>query len=242
MSNLTHIQNGLSSLEIAELTGKQHKNVLRDIDNMLDSLEVGKLKFERTYLDTQNKQRKCYNLPKRESLILASGYDVKLRAKIIDRWAELEMTGGFNLPKNMSEALRLSAELFEEKEKAVMQLQQANNTIKENAPLVLFTNAVKGSNSSCLVGELAKIISQNGVNMGQNRLFNWLRNNRYLGIRGEQYNIPNQKYIEQGLFELKKGVRSGSDGVMKTTITPKVTPKGQVYFINKFLQNTLKTA
>ena len=108
---------------------------------------------------------------------------------------------------------------------------------KENAPKVLFTNAVIGSTTSCLIGELAKIISQNGYLIGQNRLFEWLREKGYLGTKGERKNIPNQQYVEQGLFELKKGVRAGNGGILHTTITPKVTGKGQVYFVNKFLNH-----
>lgn len=106
---------------------------------------------------------------------------------------------------------------------------------KNKPPKVLFADAVIGSRSSCLIGELAKIISQNGFHVGQNRLFEWLRNNHYLGSVGERRNIPNQQYVEQGLFELKKGTRSGNDGVLRTTITTKVTGKGQSYFINGFL-------
>ena len=109
--------------------------------------------------------------------------------------------------------------------------------IKENEHKVIFTNAVVGSASSCLIGELAKVISQNGCTIGQNRLFEWLRDNGYLGKNGERKNIHNQQYIEQGLFEIKKGVRTGSDGVLHQTTTPKVTGKGQVYFVNKFLSN-----
>ncbi len=109
---------------------------------------------------------------------------------------------------------------------------------KENAPKVLFTDAVIGSQSSCLIGELAKLITQNGYEIGQNRLFEWLRKKGYLGKHGERKNIPNQQYIEQGLFELKKGVRTGNSGELHTTITPKVTGKGQVYFVNKFLKTS----
>lgn len=109
--------------------------------------------------------------------------------------------------------------------------------IEESQPAVTFTNAVSGSKSACLIGELAKLICQNGVQIGQNRLFEWLRKNHYLGSVGERRNIPNQEYIEQGLFIVKKGVRTGNDGVLYTTKTTKVTGKGQVYFINKFLQN-----
>lgn len=104
--------------------------------------------------------------------------------------------------------------------------------IEEAQPSVTFTNAVKGSDSSCLVGELAKLIKQNGYDIGEKRLFKWLRENGYLGSHGERYNIPNQRWAH--LFELKKGVRSGDNGVMHTTITTKVNGKGQVYFINLF--------
>ncbi|GJH39851.1 oxidoreductase [Capnocytophaga sp. HP1101] len=133
------------------------------------------------------------------------------------------------IPQSFSEALRLAAEQAERIEAQQKQLQA-------QAPKVLFADTVIGSQSSCLIGELAKLITQKGYEIGEKRLFKWLRENHYLGTRGEYYNIPNQQYIEQGLFELKKGTRSGSGGVMHTTITPKVTGKGQVYFVNKFLK------
>ena len=82
---------------------------------------------------------------------------------------------------------------------------------------------------------LAKILTQNGCRIGQNRLFEKLRSEGYLGSKGEYYNIPNQKFIEQGLFELKKTTHS-ENGVMKSSVTPKVTGKGQQYFINKYLK------
>ena len=133
------------------------------------------------------------------------------------------------IPQSFSEALRLAAEQAEKIEEQQKQLQ-------EQAPKVLFADTVIGSQSSCLIGELAKLITQKGYEIGEKRLFKWLRENHYLGKKGEYYNIPNQQYIEQGLFELKKGTRSGNSGVMHTTITPKVTGKGQVYFVNKFLR------
>ena len=115
------------------------------------------------------------------------------------------------------------------------QIAEQSARIEADAPKVAFANAIIASKSSCLIGELAKLLTQNGYEIGQNQLFAWMRDNGYLGTKGERRNIPNQRYVEQGLFELKKGVRSGSDGVMKTTITPKVTVKGQEYFINKFI-------
>lgn len=129
--------------------------------------------------------------------------------------------------------IQLATNLKEEQRKRI----EAERKVAEAAPAVAFTNAVQSANSSCLIGELAKLIAQNGYSIGEKRLFAWMRDNGYLGKQGERYNIPNQQYVEQGLFELKKGVRSGSNGVLHTTITPKVTGKGQVYFVNKFLGN-----
>ena len=127
--------------------------------------------------------------------------------------------------------IQLATNLKEEQQKRI----EAERKVTEAAPAVAFTNAFQSANNSCLIGELAKLIAQNGYSIGEKRLFAWMRDNGYLGKHGERYNIPNQQYVEQGLFELKKGVRSGNNGVLHTTITPKVTGKGQVYFVNKFL-------
>lgn len=129
--------------------------------------------------------------------------------------------------------IQLATTLKQERQQRI----EAERKVAEAQPAVTFTQAVSGSASSCLIGELAKLIDQNGYPMGERRLFRWLREKGYLGTKGERYNIPNQRYIEQGLFELKKGTRSGNNGVMHTTITSKVTGKGQVYFVNKFLTN-----
>lgn len=127
--------------------------------------------------------------------------------------------------------IKLATSLKQERQQRI----EAERKVAAAQPAVTFTQAVSGSASSCLIGELAKLIDQNGYPMGERRLFRWLREKGYLGTKGERYNIPNQRYIEQGLFELKKGTRSGNNGVMHTTITSKVTGKGQVYFVNKFL-------
>lgn len=130
--------------------------------------------------------------------------------------------------------IRMATQLKQEREEKARLEAENKRIIEKTAPAVTFTQAVSGSASSCLIGELAKLIDQNGYPMGEKRLFKWLRENGYLGTKGERYNIPNQRYIEQGLFELKKDTRSGNNGVMYTTITPKVTGKGQIYFVNKF--------
>lgn len=225
----------MSSREIAEYTGKQHAHVMESIRNMADAWErVGQSKFRLTYYTDQwNRQQPQYELTKRECLYVATKYNDEARAKLIIRWEELEKQNHLALDfSNPKIVLQLAQNWAREQELRL--IAEAKN--EADAPKVLFTDAVIGSKSSCLIGELAKIITQNGYEIGQNRLFKWLRENGYLGTRGENYNIPHQQYIEQGLFELKKGTRSGNDGVMHTTITPKVTGKGQVYFVNKFLK------
>lgn len=108
-------------------------------------------------------------------------------------------------------------------------------------PKALFADAVSASKNSILVGELAKIIKQNGHDIGQNRLFVCLRENGYLISRkGSDYNMPTQKSMELGLFEIKEGTVVHSDGHTSITKTPKVTGKGQIYFVNKFANDELK--
>ncbi|WP_115715162.1 phage antirepressor KilAC domain-containing protein [Amedibacterium intestinale] len=105
---------------------------------------------------------------------------------------------------------------------------------KELKPKAFFADAVATAESSCLVGELAKIIKANGCDIGQKRLFEWLRANGYLMCRGEAYNQPTQKSMELGLMEIKKRVIDNPDGSKRVTTTTKITGKGQVYFVNKF--------
>ena len=108
---------------------------------------------------------------------------------------------------------------------------------KLNAPKIVFADAVSASKTSILVGDLAKILKQNNVDYGQKRLFAWLRENGYLIKRkGSDWNMPTQRSMEQGLFEIKESTHLNGDGVNVTTKTPKVTGKGQQYFINKLLK------
>lgn len=134
--------------------------------------------------------------------------------------------------------IMLATNLKEEKAKRAL----AEAQIERNKPKVLFADTVTASNKSCLIGELAKMISQEAIRtgkaqkkIGQNNLFAWLRNNGYLCKGGERKNQPKQVYIEQGLFEMKKGSYVDSSGANVVTTTTKVTGKGQIYFVNKFL-------
>lgn len=134
--------------------------------------------------------------------------------------------------------IRLATNLKEEKAKRAL----AEAQIERDKPKVLFADTVSASNKSCLVGELAKLISQEAIRrgeidkkIGQNNLFAWMRRSGYLCKSGERKNQPLQQYVEQGLFELKKGTYVDGNGVNVLTTTTKVTGKGIIYFINKFL-------
>ena len=119
---------------------------------------------------------------------------------------------------------------------AANQLKQKDLVIQELKPKALFADAVSTSKTSILIGDLAKLICQNGVNIGQKRLFDWLRENGYLIRYGSSKNMPQQRYVEQGLFEIKESNVQNPDGSVRITKTTKVTGKGQIYFVNKFLQ------
>lgn len=115
-------------------------------------------------------------------------------------------------------------------------LHNLEEKVEQDAPKVLFADAVATAKSSILVGDLAKLIRQNGHEIGQKRLFQWLRDNGYLMGRGESYNMPTQYSMERGLMEIKERTVNNPDGSAFVTKTPKVTGKGQQYFINKFLK------
>lgn len=137
-------------------------------------------------------------------------------------------------PENGIKLLTALKQEREQRQLAESKVALLEEVTKEQAPKVIFADAVAGSTNSILIGELAKILRQNNVEMGEKRLFQWLRDNGYLGTTGDRYNIPNQRYIEMGLFTLKTNTFS-VNGTMQTRNTTKVTGKGQQYFINKFI-------
>lgn len=127
--------------------------------------------------------------------------------------------------------IAIATQLKEEKTKNT-ELQQK---IEADKPKTIFADAVATSTTSILVGDLAKLICQNGYTIGQKRLFEWLRKNGYLIKSGCSYNMPKQQYVEQGLFEVKESTWQNPDGSIRVNKTTKVTGKGQIYFVNKFL-------
>ena len=170
------------------------------------------------------------------SLILSSKLD---SAKRFKRWVTAEVlpsirkSGGYIAGQDeMSDTELLAKALLV----AQRQIEQRNAQIAEMQPKALFADAVAASHTSILIGELAKILKQNGVDIGQNRLFETLRRQGYLIRRnGTDYNSPTQRAMELGLFEVKESTVGNPDGSVRVTRTTKVTGKGQQYFINKFL-------
>lgn len=122
---------------------------------------------------------------------------------------------------------------------ATNKLKERERQLEEQRPKVLFANSVETSATSILIGDLAKLIKQNGHDIGQNRLFNWLRENGYLIKTGERRNMPTQMAMDLELFEVKERTVNNPDGSIRITKTTKVTGKGQVYFVNKFLKEVI---
>lgn len=176
------------------------------------------------------------------SLVLASR---KPEAKRFKRWVTHEVIpsirkhGTYMTPDTIEKVLtdpdtiiKIATQLKEEQAKRMA----AEAQVEKQKPKVLFASAVEASETSILIGQLAKIITQNGVKIGQNRLFEWLRDNGYLGKKGAHYNEPTQYSMERGWFEVTERTFNNPDGSIRVTRTTKVTGKGQVYFINKLLQ------
>lgn len=134
----------------------------------------------------------------------------------------------------MAKALLVAQRTIERKNEKIKELE---TKIEEDKPKILFADAVETSKTTILIGEMAKILKQNGIDIGQNKLFAWLRENGYLIKRqGSDYNMPTQKSMDMKLFEIKERTINNPDGSIKITKTPKVTGKGQQYFINKFIE------
>lgn len=182
------------------------------------------------------------NEPGLYALVLGSR---KPEAKAFKRWVTHEVIpsirkhGMYATPTTIEQmiadpanAIKVFSALKQEQERR----KELEATVEHNAPKVLFAEAVQASQDSCLVGQLAKMIRQNGKPIGANRMFAWLRDNGWLCKKGENWNMPTQKAMEAGYFEIKETVIANPDGSTRITRTPKVTGKGQIYFINWFLR------
>lgn len=187
---------GMDSRSIAELTGKNHADVCRDVRKMLDELGIDESKFASVYKGGNGEDRRCYVLPKRECLILASGYNVVLRAKIIDRWAELEAG---SIPRSLPEALRLAADLAEKLEAA--------------QPAVEFVARYVDAENTKGMREVAKVLRIPPVTFSR-----WLEDEGILYRQGGVL-IPASTHMDAGRFEVKTGEKHGH-AFHQTRFTP----------------------
>lgn len=222
-----------TSLKVAESFGKNHRDVLAAIRDLMSSAEnyavLKKYFIDGSYTASNGKTNPMYYMNRDGFTLLAVGFTGKraLQFKIsyINAFNSMEtqIKTGYVIPGSYAEALKLAASQAEQ--------------IEDMKPKALFADAVATSNTTILVGDLAKVLKQNGVDIGAKRLFSWLREQGYLIKRiGADYNSPTQRAMELGLFEVKETAISHSDGHVTVQKTPKVTGKGQQYFINKFLQ------
>lgn len=232
-------QNGepvASSRQIAESFEKNHRDVLRAVDNLKEDVRnFAQMFFETTVPDSYGREQRAYLMNRDGFTLLAMGFTGKAalewKLKYIAAFNEMEkkLTKQPQLTRSqlLATALIAAHEELEEKDKQI-------ETMK---PKALFADAVSASKKSILVGELAKLLSQNGINIGQNRLFDWMRKNGYLikDPKRSDYNLPTQRSMEMGLFEIKETTIQHSDHI-SINRTPKISGRGQVYFVNLFLK------
>ena len=237
------MQNGepvVSSRQIAESFEKRHDHVMRDIEDIMRGLPKNgdtPMFYKTEYVHEQNGQSYPMYLMNRDGFtLLAMGFNGKAALE----W-KLKYIAAFNeMEKKLAEQPQLTRSqlLATALIAAHEELEEKDKQIETMKPKVLFADAVSASKKSILVGELAKLLSQNGINIGQNRLFDWMRKNGYLikDPKRSDYNLPTQRSMEKGLFEIKETTIQHSDHV-SINRTPKVTGKGQVYFVNLFLKS-----
>lgn len=220
--------------DVAEVLG--YSNSRKAIADHVDSEDKGVTKC---YTLGGTQQTTIINESGLYSLILASKLPT---AKKFKRWVTHEVLpairkhGAYMTDQKAASIVTDKGSLADLLQQAAEQLKRKDIQIEQMKPKALFADAVSTSDTPILVGELAKILHQNGVSMGQNRMFRWLRDNGYLiSKKGTSYNMPTQRAMELGLFKIKENAITHSDGHVTITKTPKVTGKGQVYFVNKFV-------
>ena len=216
---------------------KRHDNVLRDIENIKkDVLNFEEMFIESSMPDSYGRQQKMYLMNRDGFSLLAMGFNGKealsWKLKYIEAFNKMEKA--WNTPEQiMARALKMADKTIEQLKTDNKALEQK---IEQDKPKTIFADAVSASHTSILIGDLAKLICQNGVQIGQKRLFEWMRQNNFLIKSGSSRNMPMQRYVEQGLFEIKESNVQNPDGSVRITKTTKVTGKGQIYFVNQFLR------
>lgn len=247
MNQLVIIQNRqvvTSSLLVAESFEKQHPHVLRDIDALKkDVSNFGEMFFETETPDSYGRARRTYLMNRDGFTLLAMGFTGSKAIQF-----KLQYIQAFNnMEQQLIEANKPSYEISDpvirarkwiEEEQHRQQLQL---TIQQQEPKVLFADSVTASDTTILIRELSKTLKQNGIDMGEKRLFAWLRENGYLIKRfGSDYNLPTQRAMDLGLFFITQSTINRSSGT-QIARTARVTGKGQQYFINKFLKGAISS-
>lgn len=225
-----------SSLKIAEVFGRRHDNVLADIKSLSCSAEFSLLNFKESNYESRGKMYPMYLITKDGFSFLAMGYTGEKAAQFKEKFIA-EFNKREALLKNDDYILMRSQEILQKRISSLeTKLLQAVSKIELDSPKVLFADSVGASNSLILVRELAIILAQNGVNIGEKRLYEWLRSNGYVISRsGSDKNMPTQKSLNLGLMRIKEGSRMDGNKEPVLTKTTGITGKGQQYFIDKFL-------
>lgn len=235
---MNKLQQKLDSREVAEMVGKAHDKLLRDIRNYIEQLSLAKIGesdffIESTYKNERGKEYPCYLITKEGCEFIAHKLTgvkgTEFTAKYIKRFHQMEDI----IKEHVPEGKELLALAVLEAQKTI---EEQTAQIEEMKPHAVLGQAITTANTSILVGDLAKILRQNGVDIGAQRLFVWMRENGYLIKRkGTDWNLPTQRSMDMELFEIKESVHIDGNGCNKIARTPKITGKGQKYFINKFL-------
>lgn len=239
MNGLVHIDNQqvvTDSRSVAENFEKEHKNVLRTIDDLVAQNSATKNMFLEQTREYRGRDFRYYLMNRDGFSLLVMGFTGKAalewKLKYIDAFNAMEkaiQTPQLTPAEQMAQGLLAAQKLLDEKDKR----------IEEMRPKEIFADAVTASKTSILVGGLAKLIKQQGIDIGQKRLFAWMRENGFLIKHGTEKNMPTQRAMDMKLFEVKEGSYVDGNGVNRITRTTKVTGKGQVYFVNRFLSDAV---
>lgn len=221
--------------------GIEHRALIQGIRKYQDQIEHNfkRVAFEMIPLETSGgiQQATVAFLTEDQALFIAtlsknSDKVVSFKARLVKAFQAMRNSGyvpEHSIPKSFAEALMLAAT-------QAKQIEEQQAQIESDKPKVVFANAVSASDSCILIGDLAKLLKQNGINIGQNRLFEWMRSNSYLISRAStSFNMPTQRSMDLKLFEIKETIIISSSGKSKINKTPRVTGKGQTYFIEKFI-------
>ena len=239
--NLVVMQNRTavtSSLVVAESFEKEHKNVLQDIKNLTaENSAVKNMFFESKYVNERGREYLMYYMNRDGFTLLAMGYTgskaMEFKISYIDAFNKME--------NNLLEMNRPSYEIMNPVERALKWAEEQKEKmlleekIEEQKPKVLFAEAITASTDSILLKDFVTLLTQNGINTGEKRLFNWMKENKYLKKSG-RFNIPTQKSNDKKLFELLERPVFKNGKEKSISLTPKLTAEGQKYFINKFLK------